>query len=293
MQNQNTSVERLRTVHSVGDLVAYSSLLIPVVAIALTLTTYLLMGASVNPWGLVLVASGAYLVYIFEQMWWAGPEDEFNHAGRVQWQRDNRPLLIVTTAVASSLFILALGKVVTVFALIVVAILVVVATLYCIPVLPGKIRLKSIWFMKPIVIAIAWAAGTTILPMVLGKDVLVAEVWFLFAYRVAFLLPNTLLSDIPDIEGDGRAGLETFASRHRQLVQFAAATVALSVPFVGLAGHIALGLPVLIIIDGLIAPLYVRFCQPHNCAVERNYRMKLDLVVCMPVLSLSIYALFG
>ena len=78
--------------------------------------------------------------------------------------------------------------------------------------LPGRRRLKTIWWLKPLAIAGAWAVGGVVVPAVEAGRGAVPVVVGIAVYRLLLILPNVLLADWLDRAGDARAGLGTAAT---------------------------------------------------------------------------------
>jgi 4-hydroxybenzoate polyprenyltransferase len=251
-----------------------------------------MIGSDPDAGALILAGSGAFLIYVFEQAWWPGPEDAFNNHERLDWQRRNRLFLAGASAVAAFLFLFATSITRSTTVLPVIALLGSVAALYCLPVLPGGLRLKSIWFLKPILIAAAWAGGTTVLPVLFSDQLLSPSVFFICLYRFLFLLPNTLLADLPDAAGDRRAGLETVATKLTTELPLIAGILAVSVPAVAITGWLFLPVSAILLVDSLIALLYLVLCRPQAASHGPFYRLQLDILVCLPLVAAVFYVYF-
>ncbi|PSQ68815.1 MAG: hypothetical protein BRD29_02900, partial [Bacteroidetes bacterium QH_2_67_10] len=78
-------------------------------------------------------------------------------------------------------------------------------------------RLKDVGPAKPFVVAAAWALGSVGLPALEAGASLTASAGtlvLLAGYRFLFVLPNLLLADAADRDGDARTGLRTVATRY-------------------------------------------------------------------------------
>ena len=188
----------------------YSSVPVGGIAVALLLGTYALLGLRPSVPLVLAGFCGAFLVYQLDRSLWMGPEDQLNQPDRVAWVRRHRrwmwtsSVLAVVTGLAALPFLqpatLATG-----------ACLGSLGLLYGAP-LPGGRRLKGFWPLKPVVIAAVWATGATVLPVLEAGFAVTSGAGALALYRFLFILPNALLADRPDVEGDRRAGLRTAAT---------------------------------------------------------------------------------
>ncbi|SHL09968.1 4-hydroxybenzoate polyprenyltransferase [Rhodothermus profundi] len=157
---------------------------------------------------LVLEATGAWVVYLLDRALNIGPEDLVNQPERVAWWRRQQKLLRGGLAIAGLLIGWAALHV-QASTLVAGAGLGLIGLLYM---LPG-VRLKQWGIAKPILIAGTWSLGTTLLlPLEAGRA-LGANLWLLTGYRLLWILPNPLLADWPDRQGDRVAGIRTPAVR--------------------------------------------------------------------------------
>lgn len=275
-------------------IVYYSNLAIPFVAAGLTLATIVALGIEPSAWVLALVTSGAYLIYVVERAWLMGPEDVHNHPDRVAWIVRHRSGMILTTMGAVAVHALALSRVASVQLIPIVALLVAVAGVYCLPILPGGERLKSIWFLKPFIIAAAWSLGTVVLPALVVGQLEPGLIYTLCFYRFLFLLPNTLLADVPDVAGDATVGLATIASRLSESVPLVAQVIAGLLPVVGFLLWALTDLSWYIVIDSLIGLVFLgayRAARKEGTAPRIFYDLHMDVIMASPLLCALVYAL--
>ncbi|RMF54565.1 MAG: hypothetical protein D6746_14215 [Bacteroidetes bacterium] len=169
------------------------------------LGTYALQNWPVSFPLLVAAFAGTLLVYRADRRWWPGPEDKAMYTttpGR-------RVGLLAVLALLASLPYLKPATVGW------AAVLGALGLLYAFP-LGGPDRRLKAWasgWRKPILVAGGWALGAVVLPWVeAGMDWSSATL-ALLVYRFLFVLPNVVLSDRLDREGDRRAGLHTVAVR--------------------------------------------------------------------------------
>lgn len=191
----------------------YGNLPVGGIAVCFMLGTYALLRLQPDVPLLLLAFFGTFLVYQFERALHPSPEDAFNHPARLAWSARHRRYVWISSvvALAGALATLPFLRPAT---LGVGAALGVLSGFYMLPVGAGRRRLKSIWYLKPLTIAGAWAVGGVVLPVIeAGTPVTLAVVAFL-GYRLLFVLPNALLADWPDRYGDAQVGLSTFATRY-------------------------------------------------------------------------------
>lgn len=263
----------------------YGSLAIPLVAAGLVLGTYALLDLPPSRPLLVVACCGAFLVYQAERVLLGGPEDRFNHPERTAWLRRHTNYVAATTAIAlvGGLVALPLLRPATVLA---GALLAVPGLLYALPLGAQGKRLKTVWHLKPLLIAGVWAAGAVVLPVLEAGVPLATGVAVLVLYRIGYVLPNAFLADWPDRRGDARAGLRTPATEWterglvRRSLAFAAAPLllggALLLPRVS---------PGLLVVD-LGGPVLVALLTAGGLPTGRwFYGVTLDLLVAWPLVT--------
>lgn len=134
-------------------------------------------------------------------------EDAINMPERLNFLK-GRKNLIVTYSVVAYLLSILLTFLDNPASVIVVLVPLIANALYGSKLLPGLPRLKDIPVTKNLVVAISWAAATTLLPAghIMSKISTVALVFY-FMLGKAFV--NTVLYDMRDIKGDEENGIRT------------------------------------------------------------------------------------
>lgn len=187
---------------------SYDPLPVGGIAVALMLGTYSLLQLTPSVPLLVLAACGTTLVYLVDRAAGVSPEDRYNSPGRVAWVRTNRTYL---WGVAGGAGVLGMAMVpfLRPSTLAVGTILGGIGLAYGVPVLPGGQRLKALGVVKPFLVAIPWAVGAVVLPVVEAKGAVSLGAVALTLYRVCWILPNVLLDEWGDRGGDAAVGLQT------------------------------------------------------------------------------------
>lgn len=225
--------------NGVAGFVYYSNVAVGLIAVAFVWGNYALLGQAPGLPLLVLAGCGTFLIYQFERGSGFAPEDRYNHPRRQAWLRRHAPLQrrLAAAALVIALLMLPFLRPVT---LVGGSVLAMLGVLYALPLLPGGRRLKALWFVKPLAIAGGWAAGGVLLPALEAGLAFSPVVAGLVAYRLLFILPNALLVDWLDREGDARAGLRTVATVWpAEGVRFAAALLALLAAACAVAAAVA------------------------------------------------------
>lgn len=198
--------------------VRYAGVLEGGIAVAMLLGTYALFGLSPSVPLLMLAFCGTWLVYLAERALGWAPEDVFAHPDRLVWLRRHRPYVVSAAllAVIGAGWSLPQLRPAT---LVLGSLLAVVSLLYIAPVLPGRYRLKSVWWLKPLAVAAAWAVGGVLVPAVEGGYRVAGPAVLLVGYRLLFILPNVMVFDWLDRTGDAEAGLRTVATERCRTVR--------------------------------------------------------------------------
>lgn len=264
---------------------AFSNFHIPLVALGLTTSSYILLAAPINTAYVVAACCGAFVIYQLDRWWLIGEEDAINQPARVAWIGEHaifKALILGISlciggvaALSLSVSILLAGAGLATFGL-----------LYLLPVLPGRRRLKSLWYAKPLAIALTWSLGSVYLAALSVNDVDVVHVALLLIYRFFFILPNVLLADWHDRAGDLQAGILSLALliSERQLRTIAALSAILSLLvgcWIGIRGD----WPMVFFVD-LVGPMLMLFiCTRtlHNSWAMHS--ILLDLVVAWPLIT--------
>ena len=270
---------------AVGAFLLYANLPVGGIAVCFVLGTYALLGLPPSLPLLLLAFCGVFLVYQVERTLNPAPEDAFNHPNRLAWVAGHRRYVWVSTG-------LAVGGVVATLpwlqpeTLAAGVVLALGSGFYMVPVGPRRRRLKSVWYLKPLVISGAWAVGGVLLPVLEAGAPVATGVVALMGYRLLFVLPNALLADWPDRAGDARAGLVTVATRSSagqiRRLSVVALLTALGGGFVALS---AFEVPWLLAVDlvGLLVMLIV-VVRPWP-QTRWFFGFVLDLIVAWPVMT--------
>lgn len=273
------------------DFFLYSGLPIGGIAVAFIAGTYALIEIPPSPPLLVAGFCGAYLVYLFDRTLGFSPEDAQNHPGRSHWVKNNRKIIrwsAVGALLSGGLTIPFLnGR-----TLVACSVFVLLGLVYVVPLLPGRRRLKAWSHWKTFCITAGWSFGGVILPVLQAGRSVSTAVLLLLVYRFLFVLPNVLLSDVPDRPGDTRAGLQTFATRlpERRFRLITRLPPALAVA--GAVGAVLSGWgPVLLLVDAAGPLLIFFFTFEHPHSDHPHHQFYLDLLMAWPCVT-AITAVF-
>jgi len=256
------------------------------VAAAVMAGTSVLLGVPIDGPLLGAGLCGTALVYGADRGLGRSPEDAVNRPQRVAWVRRHRRWLrgeAMGLAIALSLLLPLLQT----KTLLLAAIPGGLALLHLAPVLPGSRRLKAIGPAKPVLVALGWAVGATLLPVTEagGAGPSLPVLLGVGAYRWALVFPNVVLSDWGDREGDRRAGLQTWTNRWQRVDLQKALSTLLVAGLVGVGLAVALEAPPLLLLDAgalLAMLLAVWSLRPGE---EPLHALLLDLVVAWPVVN--------
>jgi len=165
-----------------------------------------------------------------------------------------------------------------------VAILAAISVLYMLPILPGNRRLKDLPMAKTAIVSIGWGISTVLIPALQSAELSTSTVFWLLAYRIAFLVPNILASDWPDRSSDREAGIRTPANSlsNRQFLMVCRSAAAAAAAIAILAAIIGV-LPAWILADAVgvvIASAIIGSQAQHRPA---KYRLLLDVVALWPL----------
>lgn len=263
----------------------YSNLHIVLVALGMMAGSSALAGFIPKTGSLVAGCCGAFLIYHADRCWLISVEDRKNQPRRVDWIASHQMYVWI----AALIFVIlgAIGvALLTVHSIVVGGILGLLGSIYLLPVLPGGVRPKSIWFVKPLCIALAWSAGAVIFPALEIPDMNPVLLAGLVFYRFLFVLPNVLLADWQDRVGDIDAGYVSVAMlvTEKQLRQSAGISALLAL-FVGLGIGLASGWPAILFIDLLGPLMMLLICTKPLSKSYLVYGLILDLVVAWPVVT--------
>ncbi|MBO6575508.1 MAG: UbiA prenyltransferase family protein [Rhodothermales bacterium] len=256
-----------------------SGLPIPLIAVALVAASAVLLGTEIPGSAYTLAAAGSFAIYLLDRAWPFSPEDAANRPERATWHGDHRwyrfPALIL--AIGLSLWaLLQLPRAVWLFA----AALTVLAGLHAVPL--GGRRLKASAWLKPSLVAAAWAAGAVlIVPFATGGEITRAVV-LLLAVRGLTVAANVVLTDLADSEGDAAAGLTSLATRSgERAVRSLASALIIAGAVLCLAQFVRSG-NVLWSVEALGLVLYLAVVQRRAALPEP---IVLDLLVAWPAVT--------
>lgn len=254
------------------------------IAGGLLLGTAALTGTSVSGPLLVAAVCGTALVYALDRAVAPSPEDDWNHPRRRAWVQRHWAWLIVEGGLllaggAGALLYLS-GR-----TLLVAAVLAGAAGAHLLPGLRSN-RLRTVQgVVKPFLVAAAWAAGSTLLPLVETGTSLSAVGGGVFVYRFLLVLPNVLLSDWGDRAGDRAAGLRPWPAWGSVRVLRRTATALLLVAAVGAVGlGWATGRWLLFGVDA-VGPLLMTAAVWRLDPTRPDHRFWLDAVVAWPAVT--------
>ena len=207
------------------------------VAAAMVAGTSALAGLPLDGPLLVLAFCGTLLVYHLDRTPVLSPEDRLNHPARWRWRRTcgGQAATLAGLAALGACWALPQLRMRTLAAGFALA---GPAAAYALPLFgsddggnlgddlggggSAKRRLKDVGPAKPFIVAAAWALGSVGMPALeasapasagsAGATGAAAPLALLASYRFLFVLPNLLLADAADRDGDARAGLRTVAT---------------------------------------------------------------------------------
>lgn len=258
----------------------YSNLHIGVIAASLLLANSMLLGMSPSFPLLGLAVSGSILIYHLDHFWLASEEDRFNHPERVAWQLRHQVYMYgssigcAVVGITSALFL-------NLYTLIGGLILGIVGAVYNVP--WRQRRPKELGLLKPFLITGAWAIGS-VLPIMLAQgEPLDATSWGLMAYRFLYILPNLLIVDWLDQDGDIAAGIRTLVAAWTEMELRAVVTMVGICAFLW-GAWLATTLPLgwLVYIDMIGSMMLVALIWWEKGKASPLYRGWLDLVVAWP-----------
>jgi 4-hydroxybenzoate polyprenyltransferase len=289
----NHSTRPAASLRGIRPFLLYSNVLVGGIAAAFTLGTYGWLGLPVDVPLVVLAACGAYLVYQADRALHVPPEDAINQPYRQAWSRHHRGVTWGGTGLAIIGALVAMPFLSGPTLLLGVG-LAALSLLYIAPLLPGRRRLKGIWFLKPLAIAAAWAVGGVVAPVVEAGQPVSLAIIMLMGGRLLFVLPNALLADWPDRAGDRQAGLSTPALRLSARTIRRLALLALA----GSSGLLAMSAALLQVswlaaVDGVGLVLMAWAVLRAPRASRWFYGVTIDVIVAWPGISWSVGRIAG
>lgn len=271
------------------DVLRYSGIVEGVIAVALIAATGVLLDIPASRWLLAAAGSATTLVYLVDRLIGAKREDVRHHPERVLWIQKHCTLLtfvllpLGATVVATLVMLQPETQIIA-------ALLAFATVVHLFPLLPGHRRLRAFTALKPVVIAGAWAAGSVLLPVVeAGRSIDVAVVCLSF-YRLGFILPNTLLSDVLEPQTTPGRTPESGSGKTRDMTRAAVAVAVLAMTWGGLM--LANGLATKWLQADLIGPgLYLVIVARKEWQQSPAARHLVDLVTAWPLVWLGLKGL--
>lgn len=210
-ENLNTEVDRLigsiyRKIDSLISFLQSSSLFTAINGFLRTYYSFLLFGALIN-WNLLLATFLiVFAVYCMNNLI-DEKDDEVNSPEKANFVSQNKKIL--TFAVAFSyIATIILGALENIFAVFVLFFPLFAGIIYSIQISHNIPRLKDIFGVKSLTVAISWAVGTTFLPSI-GLNMPVAVIISIFYFFFVKSFVTTVLLDVRDIAGDKENGIIT------------------------------------------------------------------------------------
>lgn len=246
------------------------------------LGTAALLGLSVDGPLLGVAFSGTALLYLADRALRLSPEDRANRPERRRWVRQHRGW-VRAEAVGLACGLLLLLPLLQWHTIILSIVLGGIGLVHILPLLPSGRRLKSTGLFKPLLVAATWALGAVVLPVVECGAPMTPAVWGIVAYRVLLILPNVLLADWADREGDAAAGVGTWALQWSRRSVQVASTVLLGIALLGAVVAVGWGAPLILLLDavgGVLMGVAVWMLRPGT---ELLHLLWLDLIVAWPV----------
>lgn len=242
--------------------------------------TYGLFGASPDLPLLVAGFCGASVLYAVDRVWADSPEDRVNRPERVTWIRAHTGWLA-----AESIGLIAVGAAMLPLleadTLLAAAGLGGVAALHLFP--RGDEGPYLVGLLKPVAVSGTWAAGGALLPLIEAGQSIGYEALLFFGYRWLFILPNLLLADWGDREGDAEMGLAPWAAgKSARQVRGAATALLLVAAAGGLAWTVFGSAPLLVGMDVVGPGLMVGAVWGLDSTQPRDAFL-FDLVVAWPL----------
>lgn len=160
---------------------------------------------------------------------------------------------------------------------------------HVLPLLPSGRRLKSAGLFKPLSVAATWALGAVVLPAVEGGTPVTLPLGGLVVYRFLFIIPNVLLADWADREGDAAADVGTWALRWSRRSVQGTSTVLLGMALLGAAVAVGWGAPLILLLDafgGVLMGVAVWVLRP---GADSLHVLWLDLIVAWPVVDWLVF----
>lgn len=253
------------------------------IAVALMLGTSALLQVSVSLPLLIVGGCGTALVYGVDRVVTPSPEDAINRPDRHRWVEAHRGwlrlemgiLLVVSCATIPLLQENTLWAVVP---------LVVVVALHLVPGEDWGRPLQRVALVKPLAVAGAWAVGGALLPMLERGALIGGAAVCLVGYRMLFILPNVLLADWGDREGDAVAGLASWTPSGSLHTLRLISSLLLGVGILGAGVAVSnFGAPGLLLVDAVGLVLMLAATWTVHPGHSAGHAFLLDLIVAWPL----------
>lgn len=257
------------------------------IAIALMLGTYALLGIPPCVPLLVLSGCGAVVVYQLDRVLGFSPEDRVNRPARTRWMRAHRRYVQATVLGASALGSLMMPMLRP-------ETLIAGVTLGGVGLMHVGLGLQERWLkawglLKPLAISGVWAAGAVLLPVLEAGRIITAGVGALVGYRFALVLVNTLLADVGDRAGDVRVGLHTWATRWPASFLLRGAYVVLGITLIGCIFAVGWGgAPRVLLVDGIGVLIMGGLVRRVQTDPAWAHHVAVDAAVAWPVVTFLI-----
>jgi len=215
------------------SLFVYTSLYITTVAVVETWLAARLLGFEANL-ALVIIGLVTFSVYMNDRIADVDTDSVSNPMQAEFIRRHRGPLFIVAAGAYGLAVMLAVleGPAALLLTLLPGVFWVLYALNYFSFVSDSLNRLKQVMILNTMVVAVAWAATVTFLPVIVASEPLSLEVLPIFAYFLLRDFVHTEVPNIPDRFGDAQIGVSTLPSRYGLVVTRRALYVVNAVTFV-------------------------------------------------------------
>ncbi|HEX7071382.1 MAG TPA: hypothetical protein VF190_11275 [Rhodothermales bacterium] len=180
----------------------FSAALPALLAGGLGLSSQVLLGTPVRAGWLLGLVFAVFAIYQLDRLLSVRRDDAETHPARANWTAEHARALGVILASAVVLAAILGTPIARAHPLTVAAVFLISAS-YAVTLGPDGIRLKDVWWLKPVLVAAVWtiAVGSLVLP---GGRAAVRSFSWIVPYRFLFLLTNVLLCEV--VEGRSNKG---------------------------------------------------------------------------------------